>query len=686
MIAFVLLGIIGWLYGDPQMWLNPVSSEGVICKGSSPYLQMFDVTKCASVTPASLSSLTNLQCPTTSVCVNTCDSDLSVNVPGTLDAKIAANEIKCKRGITLAPDSDISEQTRQLAEGDCQAYTLPMQAILNRCLPALSDEQLSAVGSAVSSVLLDAAGNALEVPAVGGGTGVSVTPELLQQAVDIFNSDVLGTQDFFSKAVQDLVDSWEWILAGLAIAIVLSLLLMTVIRCIIGPIIYVLMVAIIAGLGVGIWFTYTKWQELKDVDPATVASSSVLETANTWKVAFIVCIVLCVIFLLIFIVVAGRLAIAVAVIGEASKAIWSMLFSLLFPIAIGIWVLALIAYWAAVTLFIATSKDPQYENDSGNSCTEVESLNSTNGCAFIGYGGDKWYQTYQVWLHVANLALALWAINFTMALGEMTLAGGFASWYWAWKKPQDVPIFPITNALWRSLRYHIGTLAFGSLIITIIQLMRICLEYIDRKLKDAQNPVAKAIICCLRCCLWCLEKCMKAINKNAYIVTAIYGYHFCKSAFEALNLLIRNALRTAVISGVTFFVLFLGKVVVTLSMGGLSWAFFYGPITSELDKLQNTIDTTVAENSNINSTLLASIGNIEKPELNYYWMPMLVIIVGSYIIASLFFNVYSMAIDTIYICFLEDMERNDGSPEKPYFATKSLMKVMNKKNKEEKSK
>ena len=34
-----------------------------------------------------------------------------------------------------------------------------------------------------------------------------------------------------------------------------------------------------------------------------------------------------------------------------------------------------------------------------------------------------------------------------------------------------------------SLRYHTGTLAFGSLILSIVQIIRVLLEYIDHKLK-----------------------------------------------------------------------------------------------------------------------------------------------------------------------------------------------------------
>ena len=39
-----------------------------------------------------------------------------------------------------------------------------------------------------------------------------------------------------------------------------------------------------------------------------------------------------------------------------------------------------------------------------------------------------------------------------------------------------------------------------------------------------------------------------------------------------------------------------------------------------------------------------------------------------------------MAVDTIFLCFLEDLERNDGSKEKPYFMSKNMQHVVGKYN------
>ena len=34
----------------------------------------------------------------------------------------------------------------------------------------------------------------------------------------------------------------------------------------------------------------------------------------------------------------------------------------------------------------------------------------------------------------------------------------------------------------------------------------------------AQNKFAKFLLTCMKCCFWCLEKCIKFLNRNAYIM------------------------------------------------------------------------------------------------------------------------------------------------------------------------
>lgn len=52
------------------------------------------------------------------------------------------------------------------------------------------------------------------------------------------------------------------------------------------------------------------------------------------------------------------------------------------------------------------------------------------------------------------------------------------------------------------------------------------------------------------------------------------------------------------------------------------------------------------------------------------------VIVETYAIASVFFSNYQLAIDTIFLSVLEDLDKNDGSPQRPYYMTDKMMKVL----------
>ena len=66
------------------------------------------------------------------------------------------------------------------------------------------------------------------------------------------------------------------------------------------------------------------------------------------------------------------------------------------------------------------------------------------------------------------------------------------------------------------------------------------------------------------------------------------------------------------------------------------------------------------------------------PVLHYLLTPVVAITLGSYLVTTAFFSVYSMAVNTLFICFLEDLERNDGSKERPYFMSRSLRQILGK--------
>ncbi|XP_053457351.1 choline transporter-like protein 4 isoform X2 [Nycticebus coucang] len=445
-----------------------------------------------------------------------------------------------------------------------------------------------------------------------------------------------------------------------------------------GPLVLVLILGVLGVLAYGIYYCWEEYRVLRDKGASisqlgfTTNLSAYQRVQETWLAALIVLAVLEGILLLMLIFLRQRIRIAIALLTEASKAVGHMMSTMFYPLVTFALLLICIAYWAVTALYLATSGQPQYvlwaPNASSPSCEKVpmntscdpmaQPVNSSCPglmCVFQGYLSTGPAQRSLFNLQIYAVVGLFWTLNWVLALGQCVLAGAFASFYWAFHKPRDIPTFPLSSAFVRTLRYHTGSLAFGALILTLVQIARVILEYIDHKLRGLQNPIARCIMCCFKCCLWCLEKFIKFLNRNAYIMIAIYGKNFCVSAKNAFMLLMRNIVRVVVLDKVTDLLLFFGKLLVVGGVGVLSFFFFSGRIQG-LSKA------------------------FENPHLNYYWLPIMTSILGAYVIASGFFSVFGMCVDTLFLCFLEDLERNDGSLDRPYYMPKALLKILGKKN------
>uniref|UniRef100_G3PPE5 Choline transporter-like protein n=1 Tax=Gasterosteus aculeatus aculeatus TaxID=481459 RepID=G3PPE5_GASAC len=386
-----------------------------------------------------------------------------------------------------------------------------------------------------------------------------------------------------------------------------------------------------------------------------------LQLTQTW-------IILQASILLMLIFLRRRVRVAIAMLREASKAIGHITSTLFFPVITFLLLTVCFFYWAVTAVYLASSGEAVYKVMSpevsclhANSTCHPETFNRSNisksalclgsQCLFAFYGGETAYHRYLFLLQLSNLLVFLWLVNFNLALEQCTLAGTFASYYWARRKPQDIPPCPLLLSFSRAIRYHTGSLAFGALILSVAQLVRILLEYLEQKLRGADNSLSRFILRCLQCCFWCLEKVIRYMNHNAYIMVAIYGKNFCTSAREAFFLLMRNVVRVAVLDRVTDFLLFMGKVLIAGGVGAIAYLF----LTRKIPVIQE-----------------------EAPNLNYYWVPLLTVVIGSYLIAHGFFSVYAMCVDTLFLCFCDDLERHDGSSEKPFLMSPELHRILGK--------
>ncbi|XP_037625984.1 choline transporter-like protein 5-B isoform X2 [Sebastes umbrosus] len=674
-VGYIALGTVAWIHGDPRKVVYPTDSFGQFCghpntpNANKAILLYFNMLKCANP-----SVLINLQCPTTQICVSRCPDrfeTLADARPKTQNWRYYKQFCKPRIGISSKSAAEI------LRDEDCPSMIVPSRPFLQRCFPDfITRNGILTVGN--QTTFSDADNNRRSVNDLQeGARAVNSAPRGLWTDFTGGITNLMNAKEIGLRIFEDYANSWDWILIGLVITMAVSLGFILLLRFTAGVLLWLIIFGVIAAIGFGIWHCYWEFSTLSGKPGANVSITDIgfhtdfsiyLQLSQTWLVFMVSLCVIEGIIVVMLIFLRKRLCIAIALLKEGSKAISYIMSALFYPIITFFLLAICIAYWAVIAVFLASSGDAVYKvTPADNNCMYAnltcnpQNFNGTNitrvcpgsQCMFAFYGGESVYHRNIIVLHLCNLFMFLWLVNFTIALGQCTLAGAFASYYWALKKPDDIPACPLYSAFSRAIRYHTGSLAFGSLILAVVQMIRIILEYLDKRLKGHQNGCTRFVMCCLKCCFWCLEHFIRFINRNAYIMIAIYGKNFCTSSRNAFFLLMRNVIRVAVLDKVTDFLLFLGKLLISGSVGVLAFFFF----TRKIPVIQEKV-----------------------PSLNYYWVPLLTVIFGSYMIAHGFFNVYAMCVDTLFLCFLRDLEANDGSPGRPYYMNKTLRRILNKRN------
>lgn len=664
LIGWAIVAFFAYRHGNPERLIYPTDSEGNIC-GQPPfedkqYLFFFDITQCLKRAYKPGDLLPSLICNTPQVCVSHCPNETFVVKNAKRDEEdLIRSKLICQYDVN-PHDKQTYRTLEELTGKDqkCAAYYFKSSSVARRCLPGRLE--------------LDDTGKVKDM--LNNGVVDDVTVAKLAKKTKIL-AGLSSAKDVGELAFQDFKTAWPHMLVGLLCAMLVAFLWIALMRWLAAVMVWLSILCMVLLFSFGSYYSFSKYAELRnsmdsgsenlirqfDVSVSfTQNLRAYSANKNTWLVLGIVSIVILIVLLLLLIFLRKRIVIAIALIKEASRAVALMPSALFFPILPYLLHLLLFAFWGSVAVYLASSgtADFKYMNlTDGNysmttqSCSlkEPNKTLSQLRCQFTQYVANQHLSRLQIY----NFIGLIWGMFFIVGLGQVALAAAFASYYWAFRKPQDVPFFAVLHGLWITLRYHLGSVAFGSLILTIVRVIRIMLEYIDEKLKKYDNEFTRCLMRCCKCCFWCLEKFLKFLNKNAYIMIAIYGKSFCTSAKEAFKLLMRNVVRVVVLDKVTDLLLLVGKLVIVGIVAVPTFLVF----SRKVDTLNNHL-----------------------PELNYYMLPILTISVGAYIIASSFFSVYSMAVDTLFLCFLEDCERHDGSEEKPYYMSKELMKILGKHN------
>lgn len=191
-----------------------------------------------------------------------------------------------------------------------------------------------------------------------------------------------------------------------------------------------------------------------------------------------------------------------------------------------VYVVAFVAliFQAAYSVLYTFTAVATYEKwTPGNpSCSTGTSCSSSKVAGLIIYATFSYLWTSQV---IGNVALA-------------TLAGGpFGSWYYFGPRDQGMmPRHPTSSAFLRASTFSLGSISFGSLIVTLLELLRLLLNAVRNNANADGSPVEACLACCAECFVGCIESAVQYFNRYAYIEIALYGKPYLQAAKDTWRL------------------------------------------------------------------------------------------------------------------------------------------------------
>ncbi|KAL7301458.1 hypothetical protein TKK_0005898 [Trichogramma kaykai] len=386
----------------------------------------------------------------------------------------------------------------------------------------------------------------------------------------------------------------------------------------------------------------------------------------------LICVSLIVLLVIALIIIMRKnIYLGCQLIKESSKAMMQLPMTLVFPILPYLLYVLVIALTTTALLSFSTITIPKYIIDrigdgtadgcqclgnytdllDGAPCDPIVFSNecSANGqpCQFLQCRQDRIENPqYISFLHTINVVGFIWLMFFISGFEYMVLGGAFASWYWTYNK-NNVRKYCVLESLFRTTRFHLGTVSIGSLILTVSQIVKLIFRALQDRLRSTGAGACAGSLCfCFRYAYEMLDSLLNFLNYNAYIMCAIHGKGFCQSAKSAFNLIMRNLMKIVAVDTITDWMFVMAKLFVA-SMAVFGVSLYYSL----------TLDEETADPEFVGIALLGTA-------------------IGVFMIASVFFSVQSVAVKTIFLCFIEDSERNDGTEEKPYFMSNKLMKLI----------
>lgn len=229
-------------------------------------------------------------------------------------------------------------------------------------------------------------------------------------------------------------------------------------------------------------------------------------------------------------------------------------------------------------------------------------------------GNDVCVSTVSIFVYLFAMFSGFYIFQVLQNTTHVILAGVFSSWYFFDTYPeQSKPKTPAFGAIRRAFTYCFGSICFGSLLVSLVQTLRMSLQLVKSRLQSIRqqdnesNGDASLLTCFLLCFVTILEWIarefeywMQWFNRYAYSYLSMYGKPYLASArdtfeilkYKGMDILINDSLIGSAISfysllsmGITGLVLYItfqgsnlqemGPEMLTIGLfGGLLVAYF----------------------------------------------------------------------------------------------------------------
>ena len=407
----------------------------------------------------------------------------------------------------------------------------------------------------------------------------------------------------FTLWINDLYVTRYAILASIGWTFFLAMFYFLFLRCCAGFITFFLILLVQAGLIVlAVYFYF-----LHDDEEEIQAESDTTDYAFFW-----VFTALAAIWLILTLVFCNKIRLAIALVEVTSKYIhktWCIIFV---PFLFFVIVVAWIALWLVLLVFLYTSGE--FQSDSK---------------IFASYKMDEKLE-YGFWYHIFMIFYITAIIE---AYSQFVYASSACIWYFNYEKGTEN--HPIAKSFERGVRYHFGSLVFGATIVAIIRFLMFFVEYVKKQMEKSvgktQGKCIKCVFCCIECCLACCNKIMEFVNKHAYIQIALKGDSFCTAAWEGFGLIIRNLGRFSALAAISTVFTFIGTIFITV--GSCIIGYF----------------------------LITNVDYFSK-DLNSCVLPVVAFGLIGLIMGIVTMSIFSVSGDALIHSFLLDEELNKGQP------------------------